>query len=996
MTLAMRRSLTLLPRLALAATLEAAPAPVTHRERPRGGCRRRRRRRPGRGSRSRRRPPATCAGVRRAPRPPGRACARRRAYAHDCMQLPFPSDAAPLGTPPAEDCLYLNVWAPEKPAAAKLPVMVWIHGGGFVNGGSSPAVYDGSHFARRGVVFVSFNYRLGRFGFFAHPALTKESAGRPARQLRLPRPDRGAPVGAEERRGLRRRPGQRHALRRVGRRRLGQHAHDLAARARASSTRRSCESGGGRAGRHRWRCADAARAGPRRAAVGEKPPALAFAKLVGVTGDDAAALAALRKLPAADVVRGLNLMTHGPAARHLHGPMIDGQIVPEAVEDAFRAGRQARIPYMIGANNREFGFLPRRPQRSTGMLARFGADEGRGARRLRPREDRRPGRGRGRARERRSDGRARASPGAARRRRGPADLRLPLLLRRVVAARARRRARCTRPRSRSCSRPCARSTARRRRPRTRRSAARPTRTGPRSRRTGDPNGEGRPKWPAFSVAGDVVMDFAVGGPAAKPDPWKARLDIVERFARAGPATARSSVCVASRAGSPRRHGVRSCRRGAGADCGAGRGVRARCATGRRDAPVAASDAAGAAPREYARVRGAPRDASAIYSAACMLRARRQHRPRRDRAPGAAGAGSPTRCTRPCSPRWGAPTGSPCTCAATGGTSRTATSRCCARRCSTRLNLEMAATQEMTRIALTVKPNQVTLVPERREELTTEGGLDVVLNSVQIRPMVKTLQDAGIDVSLFVDPELEQVKEAHKLDAHAIELNTAAWSRGRERAGARGGAPQAHRRGAPRAQAGARGARRARPRLPERGRDRRDERDQRAQHRPRDRRARGARRHGARGARDGRGHARGRAPAGFDRASGNPLCWAHFHDRGVRANRRRSAPEDQRGQLSSCPRRRASTPSATAWAATTPARWPRRWRSRRSPPSSRGAASRRRSPGPGASTPTSPSTATGSRPRSASPTRGCSRPPTTARSSPGWAPPWWRRSSPARC
>jgi pyridoxine 5-phosphate synthase len=94
---------------------------------------------------------------------------------------------------------------------------------------------------------------------------------------------------------------------------------------------------------------------------------------------------------------------------------------------------------------------------------------------------------------------------------------------------------------------------------------------------------------------------------------------------------------------------------------------------------------------------------------------------------------------------------------------------------TRLNVEMAATQEMTRIALTVKPHQVTLVPERREELTTEGGLDVVLNSVQIRPMIKTLHEAGVEVSLFVDPELEQVKEAHKLDARAIEINTAAFS-----------------------------------------------------------------------------------------------------------------------------------------------------------------------------------------------------------------------------
>ena len=57
--------------------------------------------------------------------------------------------------------------------------MVWIYGGGFVNGGSSPEVYDGSQFTKRGVVFVSFNYRLGRFGFFAHPALTKENPAGP-------------------------------------------------------------------------------------------------------------------------------------------------------------------------------------------------------------------------------------------------------------------------------------------------------------------------------------------------------------------------------------------------------------------------------------------------------------------------------------------------------------------------------------------------------------------------------------------------------------------------------------------------------------------------------------------------------------------------------------------------------------------------------------------------------------------------------------------------
>lgn len=98
---------------------------------------------------------------------------------------------------------------------------------------------------------------------------------------------------------------------------------------------------------------------------------------------------------------------------------------------------------------------------------------------------------------------------------------------------------------------------------------------------------------------------------------------------------------------------------------------------------------------------------------------------------------------------------------------------------TKLNLEMAATQEMLRVALTVKPDQATLVPERREELTTEGGLDVVLNSVQLKPIVKTLAEGGIEVSLFLDPDLEQVKEAHKLDAQAVEINTASWADARD-------------------------------------------------------------------------------------------------------------------------------------------------------------------------------------------------------------------------
>lgn len=79
------------------------------------------------------------------------------------------------GTGVSEDCLYLNVWTPEWPAKSRKPVMLWIHGGGNFAGASSEPIFDGESLARRGIVLVSANYRLGVFGFFAHPELTAES-----------------------------------------------------------------------------------------------------------------------------------------------------------------------------------------------------------------------------------------------------------------------------------------------------------------------------------------------------------------------------------------------------------------------------------------------------------------------------------------------------------------------------------------------------------------------------------------------------------------------------------------------------------------------------------------------------------------------------------------------------------------------------------------------------------------------------------------------------
>jgi para-nitrobenzyl esterase len=85
----------------------------------------------------------------------------------------FPGMA--LGAATSEDCLYLNVWAPTRRSDQPLPVMVWIHGGGYTFGAASQALYDGTNLARRGVVVVAMNYRLGPFGFLAHPQLSAES-----------------------------------------------------------------------------------------------------------------------------------------------------------------------------------------------------------------------------------------------------------------------------------------------------------------------------------------------------------------------------------------------------------------------------------------------------------------------------------------------------------------------------------------------------------------------------------------------------------------------------------------------------------------------------------------------------------------------------------------------------------------------------------------------------------------------------------------------------
>ncbi|WP_443750135.1 carboxylesterase/lipase family protein [Asticcacaulis solisilvae] len=266
-------------------------------------------------------------------------------FAPDCMQVPVAWDDAPSTVKPAEDCLYLNVWRPAAPAK-KLPVMVWIHGGGFVNGGTSPEIYDGAEFAKDGVVFVSINYRLGRFGFFAFPALSHEDADHgllgdyafmdQIAALKWVQANIAA-FGGD--------PGNVTIF---GESAGGASVHALlmAPDAKGLFARAIIQSGGGRS------------LLPPRDIRTDRPDApsaetlgVNFARKNGIAGADAKALAALRALPADAVAGELNMATSGDQKDIYSGMIADGRLVRETPDRAYAAGRYTHVPVMVGANS---------------------------------------------------------------------------------------------------------------------------------------------------------------------------------------------------------------------------------------------------------------------------------------------------------------------------------------------------------------------------------------------------------------------------------------------------------------------------------------------------------------------------------------------------------------------------------------------------------------------------------------------------------------------
>lgn len=287
------------------------------------------------------------------------------ALGKDCLQGPIPGDPG-LGTDLSEDCLFLNVWRPAEASSKKLPVLVWIYGGGLVNGGTQPAIYQGGRFARQGLVFVSINYRLGRFGFFGFPALTAERPGELKGNYAYM-----DQVAALQwiRRNIASFGGDPGNVTVFGESAGGFSVHTLLASplAKGLFQRAIVQSGGGR---------DQLGATPPLSVDAPGLPSaetigVAFAKSQGIEGRDAAALAKLRALPADKVTGGLSMrtfMTLNPVT--YSGPILDGKVVTGQPEAAYRAGRQAKVPIIVGANGADLG-LNRAPSLDV-LLAPFG------------------------------------------------------------------------------------------------------------------------------------------------------------------------------------------------------------------------------------------------------------------------------------------------------------------------------------------------------------------------------------------------------------------------------------------------------------------------------------------------------------------------------------------------------------------------------------------------------------------------------------------------
>jgi para-nitrobenzyl esterase len=291
----------------------------------------------------------------RPPQPASKWTGVRQAadFGANCMQGRFgppPAPGAPPAPVPSEDCLFLNVWRPAGATPpAKLPVMVWIHGGGFMGGSGASPNTSGAQFAKQGVLLVSFNYRLGRFGFFAFPALRGE------------RPDetKGNYAYMDQiaalqwvKRNIAAFGGDPNNVTIFGFSAGGVSVHSLLASpmARGLFHKAIAESGGSRDSVLTARPMREDGVDPNYP-VSAETIGITFARSIGIEGTDQAALARLRAKSAEEVLRGAPAPPGGSVPSYETTPILDGKLVTETAETAYKAHHQPRVPFMAGSNS---------------------------------------------------------------------------------------------------------------------------------------------------------------------------------------------------------------------------------------------------------------------------------------------------------------------------------------------------------------------------------------------------------------------------------------------------------------------------------------------------------------------------------------------------------------------------------------------------------------------------------------------------------------------